>query len=362
MNQIDLSIDSSINIIHGVGELKKYSDKFSRMEYPFLVTTHGFIERGLIKQLFGGRHPLVCSPVLPNPSLDFIQDCLIKFKDKKITEIVGIGGGSVIDVAKILSLALANPSINSVEAFLRDDPDRLWKKLPLVVAPSTCGTGSEVTPFATIWNFSANEKLSCDSEYLQPNEIILDPLLLSSLPHKYVLYSALDTISHALESLWNKKRTPESQKYAVQSLELSLKNLPLILRDPGNLGYLSNLLVASTYAGLAIAITRTAVAHAISYPLTMRFDVPHGLACSFTLENIINQYLKHESSDYVRALMLKISKLLRGLNLADEMSLYLEPKEIGSVPQEEFLNRKRFHNFSGGDMNVIECLLSSLNG
>jgi alcohol dehydrogenase len=152
--------------------------------------------------------------------------------------------------------------------------------------PSTSGTGAEVTPFATIWDNAQRVKRSLSGDFLYPQTALVDPELTLSLPWTTTLYCGLDAISHALESLWNRNATPVSVLLANEALRLASKALPALEEDLGNVDLRENMQRASLLAGLAISQNRTAIAHAISYPFTLRFGVPHGLACSFTLQAV----------------------------------------------------------------------------
>jgi alcohol dehydrogenase len=159
--------------------------------------------------------------------------------------------------------------------------------LPLVAVPTTAGTGSEVTPFATVWDHQNKKKHSVTGDDLYAQTALLDPELTLGLPDEVTVSSGLDAISHAFESTWNRNATPVSLGFATASLQLSLKALPILHENPENLEQRAAMLQASTLAGMAISQTRTALAHSISYPLTAHFGLPHGIACSFTLPALL---------------------------------------------------------------------------
>jgi alcohol dehydrogenase len=160
---------------------------------------------------------------------------------------------------------------------------------------------------------------------------LLDPSLTLSLATNETLYPALDALSHALESLWNRNRTKTSQEYALCSITLICANLRLVLDNPCSLEARKNLQKAATFSGLAISITKTAIAHAISYPLTLQYGMPHGLACSFTLQAIligqktgvlgITEQLKQDIIELMRSLHLERS-LIHYLSFSELMALF----------------------------------------
>jgi len=161
------------------------------------------------------------------------------------------------------------------------------RPLPLTAIPTTAGTGSEVTPFATIWDLSGEKKYSLSSPRLFARRALLDPKLTLTLPRDLTVVTGLDALSHALESLWNRCANPITRAYALRAAAIALETLPALAIDLKNTELRTKMMEASLLAGLAISGSRTALAHSISYPITARYGMPHGLACSFTLPAIL---------------------------------------------------------------------------
>jgi phosphonate metabolism-associated iron-containing alcohol dehydrogenase len=215
----------------------------------------------------------------PNP--DFIglaQSCrLYSAASQPVEAIVALGGGSVIDAAKVL--AAASGDFDRVRRFLETGMGG--------AVPTTSGTGSEVTSWATVWDTDAKTKYSLARDTLYPETALVDPLLTLGLPLGITVSTGLDALSHALESIWNVNANPVSTSLAeVAALEV-LEALPLLARDLGNAELRQRLSRASLFAGLAFSNTRTALAHALSYHLTLHHGVPHGIACSFSLPMVM---------------------------------------------------------------------------
>lgn len=256
-----------------------------------VVTSPGFRRRGLVDKVEGlmnGRVALVLDIVTPNPSLESV-DALRHVQERDtIDSIIALGGGSSLDTAKALSRILSSP---------RDEPlsDRFWEgvglgadeTVPIVTIPTTAGTGSEVTPTATVWDYQSGTKRSLCGNDLYPKAAIVDPVLTYDLPESVTVSSGLDAISHALESIWNRNASPMSLTLATQSLRLSLDALPRLKLNGHDYQARNSMMQASLMAGLAISQTRTALSHSLSYPLTMEFDIPHGIACSFALPEVL---------------------------------------------------------------------------
>lgn len=174
--------------------------------------------------------------------------------------------------------------------------------LPLFAFPTTAGTSSELTQWATIWDSGARVKYSLSHPTLYPQMAAYDMSLFASLPREVLLHTTLDSLSHACEAIWNKNANPLSTNHALRAIELILAYLPRLLGDLRDCVARECLVRASIHAGLAFSNTQTALAHAISYPITMESGVPHGLACSFSLpllcECIVDEAAKSTLEPY----------------------------------------------------------------
>lgn len=286
-----------------------------------LVTSKGFTKRGLVAQVvdkLGTSRVHVFDDVTPNPEKEHLQTNITQFAQNKIEHVIALGGGSAIDAAKVFCglLSLSDNSIDDL--ILADD---VKNRINLIAIPTTSGTGAEVTPFATVWESETNSKFSVYG--ILPNTAILAPNLTVTLSYVDTLYPALDALSHALESLWNKNRTLESETYAIQAVEGVCEALPKVLEQPQNLVARKILQQAATFAGLAISQTKTAIAHAISYPLTVKYGVPHGLACSFTLAAIVRE-VGGKKLNLSPALVDSTLTLLDKLALEREMTKFVD--------------------------------------
>ena len=175
------------------------------------------------------------------------------------------------------------------------------------------------------------------------------------------LYCALDSISHCLESLWNKDSNKNSRFFAFKSLSLSSSNLREVLNNPNNVAARDSISKASTHAGIAISSTRTAVAHSISYPLTSIYGVPHGLACSFTLKYLLKINLETLGKNEVELMVLSdILELLDEIDFKGHLEKYLSVAELLSLSK-DMSHPDRIKNYSGKKFQSIEdVLISSL--
>nr|WP_230455668.1 phosphonoacetaldehyde reductase [Helicobacter bilis] len=404
---------------------------------------------------------IIYDSVNPNPQLESLQSAKAKIQGR-YDVVIALGGGSVLDSAKFFALqneiVVNNGGLEIVgEA----------KAMPLFACPSTAGTGSELTQWATIWDKGANVKYSLSHKCLYPQIAFYDISLLLSLPLNLSIHTTLDSLSHAIESIWNKNANPISTQYAKAAIELILENLPplyeMLTLDSKQIleattiachteplgevsnnieskqdfsptaqndrttknanstttaeGFLDNfkgcvdlsarsylkgsaqarksnssthstpaevslsdflkklrfqgceafcaetshkgcrtskkqislkntkettqirrnLALACMYAALSFSNTQTALAHAISYPITMRFGVPHGLACSFTLP-ILLDCISDKNADFIlRPYKQRIKNLFKTLHISSN------PRDYGL------------------DSTMIEDIFNSLN-
>lgn len=196
----------------------------------------------------------------------------------------------------------------------RHSPKDNAQAKPIYAFPTTSGTSSELTHWATIWDNDAFIKHSLSDEILYPKEAFYDPRLTLSLSRETTIHTALDALSHSFESIWNNNANPISTHYGLRSIEIILRDLPALAQNLQSLELRTSIMQASMCAGLAFSNTQTALAHALSYPLTMRFGTPHGLACSFSLPLLL-ECLPKQSHAYTllspfRAQLLEVFEAL----------------------------------------------------
>jgi len=199
--------------------------------------------------------------------------------------VVALGGGSVIDSAKFL--AAGHLAFEPTRASLEGGADLAQPAWPLVAIPTTAGTGSDLTKWATIWDPATDRKLSLNRDDLYARVALVDPDITASLPWSMTLATGLDALSHALESLWNRNANPASRRHAVSAAREILLALPQLREDPSRTSARTSMALGATFAGLAFSSTQTALAHNISYPITLKHGVVHGIACSFCLPEVM---------------------------------------------------------------------------
>lgn len=267
-----------------------------------LVTSAGMVRRKTAASLMAQvPHAWHVYEVSPEPDLDTLDAAIIELRKKennnhKISAVIALGGGSAIDCAKAFACGLTSQHLEfPLHTWLREKSETPLSSLPLIVLPTTSGTGAEVTHFATIWDNKYKKKYSLLTRACFAKVALLDPELTRSLPWTETLYGALDAFSHALETLWNKNATPMSLAFAQKAITLVLENLPLLEQNLQNIEARFKLQEAACIAGLAISQSFSSIGHSISYPLTLHYKVPHGLSCSAFLLPILNLVEKHNA-------------------------------------------------------------------
>jgi alcohol dehydrogenase class IV len=211
----------------------------------------------------------VFSDIETNPSVKSLELALGFAKNYSPESIIAIGGGSVIDTAKVARYACYSNTFD-IRRLLGDPVKKdLSKKALFAAVPTTHGSGSELTMWATVWDKTSGKKYSISDPGNYPDLAIYDFSLFRSLPVQVAFISTLDAFSHSFEALWNKNSNPISDHFATEGIKLILNNIGKIGQSVDE-GVRKELVLASIYAGLAFSNTKTAAAHSISYPLTLR--------------------------------------------------------------------------------------------
>ena len=338
MSLDNFSYHMPTKIIYGRNSLKDI-DIYINHRKALLVTSQGFVKRGLVDEIVTYTNNIVgvISSIKSHPEFVDIEEIYSQAYQNQFELIIAIGGGSVMDVAKFISVHNTNKDYQFVEDLTKEKIlKKDYKIIPIISIPTTAGTGSEVTPYSTIWNVQEKQKYSLNLPDLFSEVAIYDPVLTLTVPKDITIQTGLDALSHSLESIWNKNASPVTINYAVKSAKLIVNNLVNLTNDLDNLDLRDDMMMACMYAGLAFSNTQTAIAHAISYYVTANKGIPHGLACSFTLptliDNIVGKY------DFIDDALIEIfgelssnrlRDLLKELNISTEFESYdIDEKEL----------------------------------
>lgn len=269
--------------------------------------------------------------------------------------IVAFGGGSVIDTAKALAVSLGD--FSNVQDILQGRGGARAKATPIIAVPTTSGTGSEVTCWATIWDTEAGKKYSLNRPDLYPEHAIVDPGTSLGVPRNLTLATGLDALSHALESLWNVNANPVSANHAVFAASELLDALPKLLVRLDDIRLRARVAQASLFAGLAFSNTKTALAHSLSYYLTLHHGTVHGIACSFTLPAVMRSVIGRNETCDLALQRIFGADLVAGANRLEtfltDLGVSTRPTDYGVTEEkwltaiEEAMNGERGRNFIG---------------
>ncbi len=307
--------------------------------------------------------------VEPNPKSSDIQSMFEDPRFKEADLILGIGGGSVLDSAKALAMLSTNGG--ALDEYLGNTPKKKIKNqnLPLVLIPTTAGTGSEVTKVG-VYSDDTGRKHTLGSPLMSAHTALLVGSFLDSIPPALCAATGLDALDHALESIWNKNATPITRTAAESAAVAVLTHLPplyraIVEKKEDRRLLQKEMLVASTMAGIAFNMTGTAAGHAISFILSEEWHVPHGSACAFSLLEVFEwaaqdqenrsslaRIAKHfhpevtDEKKLVQLLREQIAALMQEMHIPHtfkQLGVTLEQKEIEPLFERAFSDPK-MHN------------------
>src|SRR6266446_1716391 len=258
--------------------------------------------------------------VVADPPSHIIERAVALCRDKGIELVASIGGGSALDTAKLV-------------AYLAKTPDRLddiygvglakGERLPLLLVPTTAGTGSEVTPIAIVTT-PTTEKKGVVSPRLLPDWAILDPELTLGLPAHVTAATGIDAMVHAIEAYTSRhKKNPMSDQLARQALALLSANVRIACTDGSNLEARSQMLLGSMLAGMAFANSPVAAVHALAYPIGAIFHVPHGLSNALVLTQVLRFNLPEAEALYAELAPI-VDPKTEGLSTSQKARLFVD--------------------------------------
>ncbi len=257
---------------------------------PLFVTDAMLLELGVVSPAIdrlceGCDSVTVFDGIEPDPSERVVGECLAAFKSGDCDCVIAVGGGSSMDVAKVVSV-LANNQQSLSEIYgvgMVSSP-----RMPLFLAPTTAGTGSEVTPVAIITT-GETTKAGVSSPVLLPDVAILDAALTVGLPASITAMTGIDAMVHAIEAYTSKiKKNPISDMLALTALKLLSENIRAVLASPEDMTAREAMLLGSMFAGQAFANAPVGAVHALAYPVGGHYHIPHGLSNSLMLPSVLN--------------------------------------------------------------------------
>lgn len=218
------------------------------------------------------------------PSYEAVQKLIDEFKRAGADFIVACGGGSVMDAAKLASVLVTDAY--GVKELL-DTPGIAKKCVPIVLIPTTAGTGAEVTPNAIVAVPERKLKVGIVNDNMIADYVILDARMIKNLPRKIAAATGVDALAHCIECFTGNKANPFSDIYALEGLDLILNNIEKACDDPEAMEEKNRMQIAAYYGGLAITASGTTAVHALSYPLGGKYHIAHGVSNAILLAPVM---------------------------------------------------------------------------
>lgn len=244
------------------------------------IERSGVLEKPLALIREAGVEASLLLDLPAEPTRDQAQAVVDAFRASGADMIIAIGGGSVMDIAKLCSILASG---ESTVADLLANPAIGKKTVRSIMIPTTAGTGAEATPNAIVLVPEKELKVGIVCEEMIPDAVILDGEMIRRLPAHIAASTGVDALCHAIECYTSKKATPFSNLYAMEALKLIFANIEAACLDPEALESKSAMLLAAYYAGVAITCSGTTAVHALSYPLGGKYHIPHGVANAMML-------------------------------------------------------------------------------
>ena len=294
----------STNMKYGIGEFKKMPSYIKRMGFTsiavvvdnFLLNTE-YVNSVLseCKNVFK-KCEIVSYKLSGEPTYDYLDECVDKMrKHPGLEALVGIGGGSSIDMAKGIAVLMTNKGSGvNYKGF----PEGINRPLPVVAVPTTAGSGSDATYNAVFTDVKAERKLGINTTMNFPALAILDPNLISSCPKNVIASSGMDALTHAIESFVSKDSNLITRMFSVEAIKLLIPNLEKTSNYPDDLNTRGYLQLGAYLAGIALFNSSAGPAGALSYMLGTWYKVPHGAAGALFLPHIHRFNIENGYYDY----------------------------------------------------------------
>ncbi|NWC00894.1 iron-containing alcohol dehydrogenase [Pseudomonas gingeri] len=285
---------SSFKIAHklitGRGAIEQLADELTRLnvDHPLIVTDAALVKSGTVDLALahlGGRTYEIFDRVLPDPEIAIVEDCMRAYREGGHDGLIGLGGGSAIDIAKSVG-AYAGYHGTLEDLFGIDQVPR--KGPPLIAIPTTAGTGSEVTNVAILSDKQAQLKKGIVSDYLLPDVALVSPQMTLTCPRSVTAASGVDAMVHAIEAYLSLNASPITDALAIGAIKLIATALPKAYANPANLQAREEMATASLMAGMAFGNAGVGAVHALAYPLGGRFNIAHGVSNALLLPYVMS--------------------------------------------------------------------------
>lgn len=291
----------------GAGATRELLAHMAKEQYRhvLLVTDKGLLELGLLEPLYEQAKALkiplsTYDGILPDPTVAQIEEGVAKLKEVEADAVLAVGGGSVIDGAKLIAArALNNKPVIKMTGLFHVEKGML----PLYVVPTTAGTGSEVTIAAVVTDTEAQEKLAVIDHRIMPTAAALDGEIMKGLPPAITAATGMDALTHAVEAYLSHIPTATTDEQALAAAKLVFNNLERAVQQGDNLNVRQNMAKASNLAGMAFTRAGVGYIHAIAHNLGALYQLPHGLANAIVMPYVLQfsfEQAKHRMAKMAR--------------------------------------------------------------
>lgn len=276
-------------LVFGNGTLEQLADDIIALPSKklFIATIEPLIrtiEEFILKLTASGIEVQLDTSIVAEPSFSDFEKLMKKVAPFNPDTVIGIGGGSVLDIAKLVAAQLENEQ--ELKEYVGIGLLKGRKK-HLVCVPATSGTGSEVSPNAILVDDSDNQKKGIISPFLVPDIVYVDPVLTVSVPPSITAATGMDALTHCLEAYTNKFALPFIDLFAWEGMRLIAANIGTVVREGNDLAAREKVAMGSLYGGFCLGPVNTAGVHALSYPLGSMFHLPHGLSNALLLPYVM---------------------------------------------------------------------------
>ncbi len=285
-----LRFKMSDSLIVGNGAIQQLPEVVASLgKKALIVTDPGLVKAGICAGIEAvlsqqGIEFDVFDRVEPDPRIEIVFDCVETTKQTHADVLIGLGGGSSMDIAKVAAILVTHSDDISTYFGIGNIPS---PGLPTIMIPTTSGTGSEVTPIAVLSDKKEQLKKGIVSDYLFTRAAVVDPELTYGLPPYITAFTGMDALTHAIEAYTNKHAHPFIDTFALESVRLIGQSLLTAVTDGTHQQARYEMALGSLYGGLCLGSVNTAAVHALAYPLGGTFDIPHGVANSLLLPYVM---------------------------------------------------------------------------
>ena len=341
-----------VNLIFGVGKVELLGAETAKYGRKALLVTGkgstkrtGLLDRALSLLAEEGVEVSVFDKVTPNPITDTVYEGVAAARDFGAEVVIALGGGSIIDCSKAIAFAFFNDGdiFDYIYGLKQGD-----KGLPLIAVPTTCGTGSEGNCFAVLTNTENNDKKSLRNIVSVPKASIIDPQLMTTMPHSVAASVMFDALCHSMEAYISKSSQPLVEMQALYAMKLMSENLRSALKDHEDMDAWSSVTLASTLGGMCINVAGVAAPHGMEHPASGLRNIVHGRGLA-----ALSPVIYHETLEYAPEKFGKISRILGGKGAADfeeQLNMLLNDIELKTSLSKEGIEE------SDIDWMVKNCL------